>query len=61
MRRREATAAMRSQANTARLLAEKPTWMRLRKLEVLEKVAQAVNLKVVLGEKRLAERVVDLL
>ena len=34
--RREETAAMRSQANTAKLLADNPTLMRLRELEVLE-------------------------
>ena len=59
--RREETAAMRSQANTARLLADNPTLMRLRELEVLEKVAVAGDLKVVLGEKGLADRVVNLL
>jgi regulator of protease activity HflC (stomatin/prohibitin superfamily) len=59
--RREETAAMRSQANTARLLADNPTLMRLRELEVLEKVATAGHLNVVLGEKGLAERVVNLL
>src|SRR5205807_857156 len=36
--RRAETAAMRSQANTAKLLQENPTLMRLRELEVLEKV-----------------------
>ena len=59
--RREETAAMRSQANTAKVLAENPTLMRLRELEVLEKVASAAQLKIVLGEKGLAERVVNLL
>ena len=59
--RREETAAMRSQANTARLLADNPTLMRLRELEVLEKVATRGNLNVVLGEKGLADRVVNLL
>ena len=59
--RREETAAMRSQANTAKLLAESPTLMRLRELEALEKIATAGNLKVVLGEKGLTERVVNLL
>jgi len=59
--RREETAAMRSQANTAKLLADNPTLMRLRELEVLEKVAANANLKVVLGEKGLADRVVNLL
>lgn len=59
--RREETAAMRSQANTARLLADNPTLMRLRELEVLEKVATSGQLQVVLGEKGLADRVVNLL
>lgn len=59
--RREETAAMRSQANTARLLVENPTLMRLRELEVLERVAAGGKLNVVLGEKGLAERVVNLL
>ena len=59
--RREETAAMRSQANTAKLLADNPTLMRLRELEVLEKIALTGNLNVVLGEKGLADRVVNLL
>jgi regulator of protease activity HflC (stomatin/prohibitin superfamily) len=59
--RREETAAIRSQANTARLLAETPVLMRLRELEALEKIACAGHLNVVLGEKGLAERVVNLL
>ncbi len=59
--RREETAAMRSQANTAKLLEGSPTLMRLRELEILENIAIAGDLKVVLGEKGLAERVVSLL
>jgi regulator of protease activity HflC (stomatin/prohibitin superfamily) len=59
--RREETAAYRSQANTAKLLADNPVLMRLRELEALEKVASAANLKIVLGEKGLADRVVNLL
>lgn len=59
--RREETAAMRSQANTAKLLADNPTLMRLRELEVLEKIASAGNMSIVLGEKGLADRVVNLL
>jgi regulator of protease activity HflC (stomatin/prohibitin superfamily) len=59
--RREETAAIRSQANTAKLLAENPTLMRLRELEVLEKVASAGKLQIVLGEKGLTDRVVNLL
>jgi regulator of protease activity HflC (stomatin/prohibitin superfamily) len=59
--RREETAAMRSQANTAKLLEASPTLMRLRELEVLERVASTGKLNVVLGEKGLADRVVNLL
>ena len=59
--RREETAAMRSQVNTAKLLADNPTLMRLRELEVLEKIAAGGELKVVLGERGLADRIVNLL
>lgn len=59
--RREETSAMRSQANTARILENNPTLMRLRELDVLEKIAGNSKLNVVLGEKGLADRVVNLL
>jgi len=59
--RREEVAAMRSQANTARILDSNPTLMRLRELEVLERVASKSRLEIVLGEKGLADRVVKLL
>lgn len=59
--RREETAAMRSQANTAKLLQDNPTLMRLRELEVLEKVAANAKLNVVLGDKGLTERIVNVL
>lgn len=62
--RREETAAIRSQANSARLLAEQPVLMRMRELEVLEKIAAAGELKIVLGgdgSQGLASRVVNLL
>jgi regulator of protease activity HflC (stomatin/prohibitin superfamily) len=59
--RREETAAMRSQANTAKLLQESPTLLRLRELETLEKVAAHAKLTVVLGDKGLADRIVNLL
>jgi len=59
--RREETAAIRSQANTARIFESNPTLMRLRELEVLEKVAEKANLSVVLGDGGLADRVIKLL
>ena len=64
--RREETAAMRSQANTARLFVDNTVLMRLRELEVLEKIAAAGKLNIILGErnpgeKGLADKVVNLL
>jgi regulator of protease activity HflC (stomatin/prohibitin superfamily) len=59
--RREETAAMRSQANTAKLLEGNPTLMRLRELEVLEKVAGSGKLSVVLGDKGLADKIVNVI
>jgi regulator of protease activity HflC (stomatin/prohibitin superfamily) len=59
--RREETAALRSQANTAKLLADNPMLMRLRELEILEKVVSNSKLSVVLSEKNLAERVMNLI
>lgn len=59
--RREETAAMRSQANTAKLLESNPTLMRLRELETLERVAPLADLKVVLGDKGLTDKIVNLL
>ena len=59
--RREETAAYRSQANTAKLLADNPVLMRLRELEALERIASSGHLNVMLGEKGLADRVINLL
>ena len=54
--RREETAAMRSQVNTAKLLTDNPTLMRLRELEVLEKVAANSKLNILLGDRVLGDR-----
>jgi regulator of protease activity HflC (stomatin/prohibitin superfamily) len=59
--RQQETAAMRSQANTAKVLESNPVLMKLRELEVLEKIAAGNKLNVVLGEKGLADRVMNLL
>jgi len=59
--RREETAAMRMQANTAKILESSPTLMKLKELEVLEKVAGKANLTVVLGDEGLSSRMVKLL
>ena len=47
--RREETASMRSQANTAKIFESNPTLMRLRELEVLEKVSEHASFTVVMG------------
>lgn len=54
--RREETAAMRSQANTAKILEANPTLMRLRELEAMERVASNAELTLVLGEQGLSDR-----
>ena len=59
--RREETAAMRSQANTAKLLENNPALTRLRELEILEQISRNSKLNVVLGEKGLTDRIVNLL
>ncbi|MDR1480277.1 MAG: slipin family protein [Planctomycetaceae bacterium] len=59
--RREETAAMRSQANTAKLLENNPTLMRLRELEVLERIAANGKLNIIVDEKKLTDRIAGLL
>ncbi|MFH2002496.1 MAG: slipin family protein, partial [Planctomycetota bacterium] len=59
--RREETAAMRSQVNTAKLFESNSALMRLKELEVIEKIALNSKLNVVLGEKGLADRIVNLI
>lgn len=54
--RREETQAMRSQANTARIFESNPALLKLRELEVLEKVTERADLKVVLSESGLTDR-----
>jgi regulator of protease activity HflC (stomatin/prohibitin superfamily) len=49
IRRREETAATRSLLNTARLMEENPTLLRLKELETLEKVTEKVGSLTVFG------------
>ena len=49
IRRREETAATRSLLNTARLMEENPTLLRLKELETLEKVTEKVGKLTVYG------------
>ena len=48
-KRREETAATRSLLNTARLMEENPTLMRLKELETLEKVTEKIDKLTVFG------------
>ena len=58
--RREETSAIRSQLNTAKLMEDNPTLMRLRELETLERVTSGAQLSVVVGEKGIAEKLMKL-
>lgn len=49
IRRREETNAMRSTLNTAKMIEESPTLMRLKELEVLEKVTEKIDKLTVFG------------
>ena len=50
IQRREETAAARSQANTARLLADNPALQRLRELEAVKEILAGTQLTFVLGD-----------
>jgi len=49
IRRREETNATRSALNTAKLIEENPTLMRLKELEALEKVTEKIEKLTVFG------------
>lgn len=57
IKRREETAAARSQANTARVLAETPTLARLKELEMLKEVLAGTKATFVFGPTDLADQV----
>ena len=59
--RREEAAAMRSQANTAKLLADNPALLRMRELEALQQIATSGQIHVLLGDASLREKVVNML
>jgi regulator of protease activity HflC (stomatin/prohibitin superfamily) len=56
IKRREETAAARSQVNTAKLLAENPVLQRLKELELLKDVLADTNATFVLGQGELTEQ-----
>ena len=57
IRRREETAAARSQANTAKLLAENPALARMKELEALQEILKGTKATFVLGQGELTEQV----
>lgn len=57
IRRREETAQVRSQLNTAKLLAENPQLQRLKELEVLRDVLNGTNATFVLGQGDLTDQI----
>jgi hypothetical protein len=57
IRRREETAAARSQANTAKLLAETPHLLRLKELELLKDVLSDAKATFVFGQGEIVEQV----
>ncbi len=59
--RREETAAMRSQLNTAKMLEDNPVLMRMKELEIVQKIVENTKLSVLLGEKGLRDQIVNLL
>lgn len=59
--RREETAALRNQLNSARLFESNPVLMRLKELEVLEKVAANTKLRIALGDGKLREKLTGLI
>lgn len=57
IRRREETAAARSQANTAKLLAENPQLARLKELEMLQSILAGAKTTFVLGPGELGQQI----
>jgi regulator of protease activity HflC (stomatin/prohibitin superfamily) len=57
IKRREETASVRSQANTAKLLAESPALARLKELELLKDVLAGAKTTFVFGNGDIAEQV----
>jgi len=57
IRRREETAAARSQANTARLLAENPVLLRMKELEALEAILRGAKASFVFAPGNLGDQV----
>lgn len=57
IKRREETAAARSQVNTAKLLAENPVLLRIKELELLQEILADKRVSFVFGEGNLTEQI----
>ena len=57
IRRREETAAARSQANTAKLLADNPALARMKELEALQEILSGTKATFILGQGDLTEQI----
>ena len=57
IRRREETAAARSQANTAKLLAENPILARMKQLEALQEILAGAKTTFILGQGDVVDQV----
>lgn len=61
IRRREETAAARSQANTAKLLEQNPVLARMKELEALQEILRGTEATFVLGQGDLSEQISSLI
>lgn len=61
IRRREETAAARSQANTAKLLEQNPVLARMKELEALQEILRGTQATFVLGQGDLSEQISSLI
>jgi regulator of protease activity HflC (stomatin/prohibitin superfamily) len=59
--RREEVAAIRTQMNTAKMLEDSPMLLKLKELEVLERIAASSKLNLILGNEKLTEKVINLI
>lgn len=57
IRRREETAAARSQANTAKLMADNPVLLRMKELEALQEILHGTKTTFVLGRGELMDQI----
>lgn len=57
IKRREETAAARSQANTAKLLAENPVLARMKELELMQEILDGAKVTFVLGDGDIASQI----